>query len=199
MDEETKERIFEPFFTTKEEGKGTGLGLSVAYGIIKQHNGFINVYSEVGKGTVFKVYIPLIEQEEKGKTQWKPDVLPKGTETILVAEDNKEVRLITREILEIYGYTVVEAHDGEDAIEKLGNLSQHIQLLILDVVMPRKNGKEVYNEVRKINPDIKAIFMSGYTADIIHKRGILEQGLHFIQKPFSQGSLLRKVREVLDS
>ena len=199
MDEETKERIFEPFFTTKEEGKGTGLGLSVAYGIIKQHNGFINVYSEVGKGTVFKVYIPLIEQEEKGKTQWKPDVLPKGTETILVAEDNKEVRLITREILEIYGYTVVEAHDGEDAIEKLGNLSQHIQLLILDVVMPRKNGKEVYNEARKINPDIKTIFMSGYTADIIHKKGILEQGLHFIQKPFSQGGLLRKVREVLDS
>lgn len=199
MDEKTKERIFEPFFTTKGEGKGTGLGLSVVYGIVKQHNGFINVYSEVGKGTTIKVYIPLIEQEEKEKTDWKPDVLPKGTETILVAEDNAEVRSITREILKIHGYTVIEAHDGEEALEKLGNLSQQIQLLILDVIMPKKNGKEVYNEAQKINPDIKTIFMSGYTADIIHKKGILEKGLHFIQKPFLRSDLLRKVREVLDS
>ena len=198
IDENTRERIFEPFFTTKELGKGTGLGLAMAYGIIKQHNGYINVYSEPCKGTTFKIYLPLIKSEIAGA---EPTALPppkRGSETVLVAEDETVVRKLTRDVLEGYGYKVIEAEDGEDAINKFMENKERIHILLFDLIMPKKNGKEAYKEISRIRPDIKAIFMSGYTADIIHKKGILEKGLNFISKPVSPDELLRRVREVLD-
>ncbi|MBI3592703.1 MAG: response regulator [Nitrospirae bacterium] len=198
MDDNTRERIFEPFFTTKELGKGTGLGLAVVYGIIKQHNGYINVYSEHGKGTTFRIYLPAIKSEFKEAEPAAPPALKRGTETVLIAEDDAAIRKLTKDMLEGSGYKVIEAVDGEDAVHKFVEDKDKIELLILDVVMPKKNGKEAYEEIRKINPDIKAVFLSGYTADIIHKKGILEEGLNFISKPVSPDEFLRKLREVLD-
>jgi PAS domain S-box-containing protein len=198
MDEETKERIFEPFFTTKEVGKGTGLGLSMVHGIIQQHNGYINVYSELGRGTIFKIYFPLIMLPvEEGKEAILPTI-QRGTETVLVAEDDAHVRELIKEVLAGFGYTVVEAVDGEDALQVFHEHKDRIQLVIFDVVMPKKNGKEVYDEIKKIQPDIKAIFISGYDANIIHKKGILEEGLQFISKPILPVEILKKLREVLD-
>jgi CheY-like chemotaxis protein len=197
MDVKTKEKIFEPFYTTKEVGKGTGLGLSMVYGIIKQHNGYINVYSEPEKGTTFKIYLPVIAQEaDKLVTGVLPPVTG-GMETILLAEDAVTVRDLAKNILEEYGYHVILAENGVDAIEAY-KARPGIALLILDVIMPGKNGKEVYAEIRGLKPDIKAIFMSGYTANIIHKKGILDSATEFISKPFSPNTFLRKVREVLD-
>jgi PAS domain S-box-containing protein len=197
IDAKTKERIFEPFFTTKDTGKGTGLGLSMVYGIIKQHNGFINVYSEPGKGTTFKIYLPVIEQEsEKLETVVLPPVTG-GRETILVAEDAFMVSELVKKILEEVGYRVIVAENGVDAVEKY-KAHPGVALLILDVIMPGKNGKEAYAEIRGLRPDVKALFMSGYTANIIHKKGILENGTDFISKPFSPNAFLRKVREILD-
>ncbi|MEF9427016.1 MAG: ATP-binding protein, partial [Candidatus Mariimomonas ferrooxydans] len=198
MDDNTRERIFEPFFTTKEVGKGTGLGLAIIYGIIKQHNGYINVYSEKGEGTTFKIYLPLIKEKIKEE---KPAEAPLigGTETVLVAEDEAPVRSSLRLILEEYGFTVIEAVNGEDAIEKFMENKEKIQLLILDVVMPKKKGKEVYAEIKKARPDIKVIFTSGYTEGTIHANRILEKGLNFISKPVLPNDLLRKIREVLDT
>jgi PAS domain S-box-containing protein len=202
MDEKTKERIFEPFFTTREVGKGTGLGLAMVYGIIKQHEGYINTYSELGKGTTFKIYLPLIEAEAEVKeplmSALAGAVQPRGSETILLAEDDSEVRKITRNILEGSGYRVIEAVDGEDAVTKFLLGKDEIQLLIFDVIMPKKSGKDAYEEVKKIAPGVKALFTSGYTADIIHRKGILEEGLNFIAKPVAPDILLKKIREVLD-
>lgn len=197
MDEETVKRIFEPYFTTKALGRGTGLGLSITYGIVRQHGGYINCYSELGKGTTFKIYLPLAEsrEEEKSVVLLPPE---KGTETVLLAEDDETVRRSTKEILEHWGYEVIEAENGEDAIKVFNENMDKIQILILDVIMPKMNGKEAYEEIKKIKPDIKALFMSGYTANIIHKKGILEEGINFISKPVSPNELLRKVREVLD-
>ncbi|MBI5749612.1 MAG: PAS domain S-box protein [Nitrospinae bacterium] len=161
MDEATRQRIFEPFFTTKELGRGTGLGLAMVYGIVKQHNGYINVYSEPQKGTTFKIYLPLIKSEAAESVGITPDVYPKGgTETVLVAEDDRAVRKLTRSILERFGYKVIMVEDGEDAIEKFMENKEEIQLLLLDVIMPKKNGKEVYEEIKKINPGIKTLFLS---------------------------------------
>jgi PAS domain S-box-containing protein len=198
MDEKTKERIFEPFFTTKEVGKGTGLGLSMVYGIIQQHDGYINVYSEPGKGSTFKIYLPLIKSKVEEAELVVHPVLKRGTETVIVAEDDSQVRELIKEVLEGFGYKVMEAADGEDALKVFNENKDRIQLLILDVVMPKKNGKEVYDEIRKVRPDIKAIFTSGYNVDIIHQKGILEEGSDFISKPISPEELLRKVREILD-
>ncbi|HHT9136725.1 MAG TPA: hybrid sensor histidine kinase/response regulator [Candidatus Wunengus sp. YC60] len=198
MDEKTRERIFEPFFTTKEVGKGTGLGLAIVYGIVKQHNGYINVYSEPGSGTTFRIYLPLIKfLDEKAKAEIH--IVPKGgTETILLAEDDADVRNIIRISLEGHGYTVIEAVDGMDAINKFNENKGRIQLLLLDVIMPSKNGKEVYKAIKKTVPNIKAIFMSGYTNDIIQEKDILKEELHFLSKPVSPMELLKKAREVLD-
>ncbi|GAB4420164.1 MAG: hypothetical protein OHK0032_15940 [Thermodesulfovibrionales bacterium] len=200
MDEKTRERIFEPFFTTKELGRGTGLGLAMVYGIVKQHDGFINVYSEPQKGTIFKIFLSLLESEvEDIGSATPPAAYPEGgVETVLVAEDDQTVRKLTRDILERFGYKVIASEDGEDAIKKFKDNKEDIQLLLLDVIMPKKNGKEVYEEIKKLNPDIKTIFLSGYTANLIHKKGILEEGLDFILKPVSPKELLRKVREILD-
>jgi PAS domain S-box-containing protein len=197
MDATTKEKIFEPFYTTKEVGKGTGLGLSMVYGIIKQHNGYINVYSEPGKGTTFKIYLPVIEHEAEELTTAILPPVTGGTETILLAEDAVMVRDLAKNILEEYGYHVIVAENGVNAIE-LYKAHPGISLLVLDVIMPGRNGKEVYEEIRGLKPDIKALFMSGYTANIIHKKGILDSATEFISKPFSPNAFLRKVRGILD-
>ena len=198
MDEETKEKIFEPFFTTKEVGKGTGLGLSIVYGIVKQHQGYINVYSELSKGTTFKIYLPIIEVEAKGIEVREAPAQIRGTETVLIAEDEADVRRFTKAFLEEFGYKVIEAVDGEDAVNKFKENRGKIKLLILDVIMPKKHGKEAYDEIKMLQPDIKVIFASGYTDDIIYRKGILEQGLGFVSKPFIPTKLLKKVREALD-
>ena len=198
MDENTKERIFEPFFTTKELGRGTGLGLSIVYGIIKQHDGFINVYSEIGKGSTFKIYMPLIRSSVQEAEPARLVPLKGGNETILLAEDEPEVRTLARAVLEEFGYTVIEAVDGVDAVNKFTENSDRIQLLILDVVMPRKNGKEAFDEIRMLRPDIRALFASGYAAEVVYRKGITADALNFIAKPVSPDDLLRRVREVLD-
>jgi two-component system, cell cycle sensor histidine kinase and response regulator CckA len=198
MDENIRERIFEPFFTTKEVGKGTGLGLSMVYGIVKQHDGHISVYSEPGRGTAFKILLPLIESKAE---ETKPDTLIKvkgGTETILIGEDDPQVRILLKEVLSKAGYHVIEAIDGTDAVEVFHKHKDTVHLLILDIIMPKKNGKEAYEEIKKVKSDTKAIFVSGYSADVIHKKGILEVGLNFISKPVSPEELLITVRDVLD-
>jgi PAS domain S-box-containing protein len=199
MDGKTKQRIFEPFFTTKEVGKGTGLGLSIVYGIVKQHNGYITCSSEPGKGAAFWVYLPASSREVSA-TDNEGVFLPAsgGTETILIAEDDAAVRALVKETLEQSGYTVIEAVDGEDAVGVFAKNRERVRLLILDVIMPKKNGKEVYEEIRKDRPDIKAIFSSGYTADILYKKRVLDGDYSFISKPVSPANLLRLVRETLD-
>lgn len=199
MDEATQQRIFEPFFTTKELGKGTGLGLSIVYGIIKQHNGSVGVYSEPGKGTTFKIHMPLLLEAAAVDAAIVTEPPAGGTETILVAEDDKEVRTLIKTVLEEAGYTVLEARDGEEAVGLFGNNRDHIHLVLLDVIMPRKNGKEAYEEILKMRPCFKAVFMSGYTADIVTGQGIIEQGMPFVSKPVTPYDLLKKVRETLDS
>lgn len=200
IDDKSLEKIFEPFFTTKGQEKGAGLGLATAYGIVKQHSGYINVYSEIAQGTTFKIYLPLMPEslahaEKRAQPTGFP---PGGRETILLAEDDDAIRRSNREILENFGYTVIEATDGNDAIMKFQKDGDRINILILDVIMPRKNGKEVYDTVMNMNPATKVIFTSGYTADIINRQGIEEENLHFIPKPVSPRSLLAKVREVLE-
>jgi CheY-like chemotaxis protein len=200
IEDYVKERIFEPFFTTKEIGKGTGLGLSMVYGIVKQHDGYINVYTEKGKGTSFKIYFPKIHEEADDAHQGKLPSMPEGgAETVLLAEDDPEVRMITKEILHGAGYTVLEAVDGEDAVRVFNEHKDEIQLLMFDVIMPKKSGKEAYEQIYTINPDIKILFTSGYTADIIHRKGVLEDGFHFLSKPSSPHKMLRKLREILDA
>ncbi|MBI4690899.1 MAG: response regulator [Nitrospirae bacterium] len=198
MDAITRQRIFEPFFTTKEVGKGTGLGLSIVYGIIEQHNGYIDCYSEPGKGTTFKIYLPLTEIAFEGLRDETSIPPARGTEIVLLAEDNEDVRATTREVLEEFGYKVITAVNGEDAIIKFMENKDRVGLLLLDVVMPKKNGKDVYETIKKVKPDIKALFSSGFTADIINKNPA-EDGLNFISKPSSPMYLLKKVREVLDA
>lgn len=196
MDESEKEKIFDPFYTTKEVGKGTGLGLSTVYGIVKQHEGYITVDSEPGAGTTFHLYFPAAcETAEKERPSQAP--ARGGNEAILIAEDNAAVRSLMREVLSQYGYFIVEAVDGTDAIEQF-NRSGEIDLLILDSVMPGKNGREVYNEINNIKPGIRVLFTSGYTRDIVLDKGIEDRNFHFISKPVQPIALLNKVREVLD-
>jgi PAS domain S-box-containing protein len=196
MDDRTRERIFEPFFTTKELGRGTGLGLSIVYGIIKQHNGYINCYSEQGKGTTFRIYLPLIKEKTE-KIEMREAELPRrGTETVLIAEDDEGVRDMVRQSLEGFGYKVIEAVDGEDAVIKFKENKDKIDILLFDLIMPKKNGKDAYEDIKGIRHDIKVIFTSGYAADIIDRFGIKE-GIEFISKPVSPNELLRKLREVL--
>ena len=198
MDAKTAERIFEPFFTTKEMGRGTGLGLSMVYGIVKQHEGYVNVYTEPGKGSTFKCYLPLASARVSDQSMQRPGPLKGGSETILLAEDDDALRRLARTVLEEFGYRIIEAVDGEDAIEKFKQHHKSIQLLLLDVIMPKKNGREVYEEAKKLVPGIRTLFVSGYTADIVHKRGILDEGQAFIAKPVSPSELLKKIREVLE-
>jgi len=200
MDEKTRLRIFEPFFTTKEVGKGTGLGLSIVYGIIKQHDGYINVYSEPGIGTTFKIYLPLIAEEIKEKNKLVEAEYPeKGSEVILFAEDDESVRRMTKLILDESGYQVIEAVDGEDAVKKYMENKERIELLLFDLVMPKKSGKEAYDEIRKIMPDIRVVFISGYSPDIIQQKALIGQDMKLIFKPVSPTELLRKIRVHLNN
>lgn len=198
MNEKTKERIFEPFFTTKEVGKGTGLGLSIIYGIIKQHNGYINCLSELGKGTAFEIYLPMIRLEAFEHETAKLPPPKGGTETILVAEDDEPLRRLIKDVFEKFGYIVIAAVDGEDAVNKFTENKEKVRLVILDVIMPNKTGKEAYEAIKKISPGIKTIFVSGYPDDLIKRKGILEEDTTLIIKPVLPNELLRKVREVLD-
>ena len=201
MDKETRQRIFEPFFTTKEVGKGTGLGLAVVYGIIKQHEGHINVYSEQGMGTTFRIYLPLMDSEETDDKAVIAEEEPVvgGTETILMAEDDESLLRLNHSVMKEYGYTVIEAVDGEDAVNKYRENKDRIQLLLFDLIMPKMNGSDAYDEIRKITPDIKVIFASGYSPDIVRQKVLLDEDAHLIYKPISPFALLKKVREVLDN
>jgi PAS domain S-box-containing protein len=199
MTEETKGRIFDPFYTTKEKGKGTGLGLSTVYGIIKQSGGNIWVYSEPNRGTTFKVYLPQLEVDVPSAAKRVTEgPIPSGSETILLVEDEDVVRGLTREILEQAGYKVIEAAQGEKAVQLFSEAAREIDLLLTDVVMPGVSGKELANRVTRLRPDLKVLFMSGYTDEAIVHHGVLDSDVQFIQKPFSPASLARKVREVLD-
>jgi CheY-like chemotaxis protein len=199
MSQETAEKIFEPFFTTKEEGKGTGLGLSIVHGVITQHSGHIEVQSEPGHGTIFRMYLPLAAYKRERARVPATHRSQGGSETVLVAEDNEPVRILVRNILSEYGYTVVESGDGEEAVEKFRDRVNHVHLLLLDVILPKIDGKSVYEEIRKIKPDIKVVFMSGYTTDIVQNHGIFENEFNFIQKPVMPHVLLSKIRNVLDT
>jgi CheY-like chemotaxis protein len=200
MDETVRKKIFEPFFTTKSYGKGTGFGLSIVYGIVKQHNGYIDVESEPGRGTTFTVYVPVERPApaERERVPAAPTVL-EGSETILVAEDEEPVRKLAKTVLEGFGYRVITAADGEEAVRLFNENRGRIQLLILDVIMPRMNGREAYHAIQEMQPGIKALFMSGYAEDIISKKGIIEPGLNFVLKPVPPRELVRRAREVLDA
>ncbi|MDX9715389.1 MAG: ATP-binding protein [Dissulfurispiraceae bacterium] len=197
--EELKERLFDPFFTTKEVGKGTGLGLSVVHGIVKQHKGYINVYSEKDKGTIFKIYLPLSESGKHIAEEAPKEEVVGGTEAILIAEDDEALRHLTSTILKQYGYRVIEAVDGQDAIEQFIKNREDIALVVLDGVMPKKSGKQAYEEMQKLSPDIKAVFVSGYSEDIFAKDWMPGPSVKFIAKPVSPEDLLRAIRGLLDS
>lgn len=199
MDKETRQHIFDPFFTTKDTGKGTGLGLAVVYGIIKQHEGYINVYSEPGLGSTFRVYLPLAAAETAEESVVLPQEPPdRGTETILLAEDNDMVRAMVKDVLEEFGYTVVEAIDGEDAVRQFMTGRESIKLLLFDLIMPKKNGKEAFDEISKLQPGIKIIFISGYAPESLFQKAVPGKDVHQINKPISPSQLLRKIRSVLD-
>ncbi len=195
--ENIRERIFEPFFTTKEVGKGTGLGLSMVYGIVKQHQGYIEVDSTPANGASFSIYIPLIETMPEPVKRPLPR-MPKGNfETVLVAEDDFIVRAYTREVLEKHNYYVIEAADGIEAVARFIDNKDLISVVLLDVVMPKMNGKEVFEEINIIRPGIKTLFTSGYTYDIINKKGVHDKDFNFVAKPVQADDLLLKLRELL--
>jgi len=200
MDEETQTHIFEPFFTTKEVGKGTGLGLSTVYGVVNQSGGFVWVYSELGHGSVFKIYLPTVDESVQltRPKELAPQLL-RGTETILLVEDEESVRTLTRSLLGAAGYWVIEARSGADALEVTANYSGPIHLLLTDVVMPGMNGPDLAKRLAVTHPNMKALCMSGYTGTFANLNGLVDRCVRLIEKPFSRDMLLRKVREVLDS
>jgi CheY-like chemotaxis protein len=198
IEEAISGKIFEPFFTTKAVGKGSGLGLAVTYGIVKQHNGFIDVESVHGKGTTFKIYFPIVEAEvSQPAGQDRPKAIG-GAETVLLAEDDEDARATMSEMLKMTGYTVLEARDGEEAIRMFMENKDRVQLVFVDVRMPKKNGRVVYEEIKRRYPQTKFLFTSGYTADIMDSLGVSEEGINFISKAALPDEILRKIREVLD-
>jgi PAS domain S-box-containing protein len=198
MTKYVQERIFEPFFTTKQKGKGTGLGLSTVYGIIKQSGGNIWVYSEPGQGTVLKIYLPVVDDPLEEIMEESIQEIPQGRETVLVVEDEETVRELVVRILKRQGYRVLEAQDGGEAFLLCEGYKETIHLILTDMVMPGMNGRKVTERLKVLHPEAKAIYMSGYADNAIHNHGILEFGLHFLQKPFTVEGLARKVRDVLD-
>ncbi|HEX2709898.1 MAG TPA: response regulator, partial [Candidatus Deferrimicrobium sp.] len=199
MSEEVKAHIFEPFFTTKEVGSGTGLGLATAYGAVKQVGGSIEVYSEVGIGTTFKIYLPRVEEEAtKPVNDDRPTDLPGGTEAVLIVEDEGILRNLCVQILEQLGYRVLQGSNGTEAIAKAQAYGDRIDLLLTDVVMPGMNGSELATQLVLHNPEMKVLFTSGYTEDVISHHGVLAEGVSFIGKPYTPSALARKVREELD-
>jgi PAS domain S-box-containing protein len=197
MDEVTRTRLFEPFFTTKAQGRGTGLGLATVYGIVKQSAGFIWVYTELGHGTTFKIYLPRVH-EDPVAAQPAASTEVRGSETIVVAEDAEGVRAVVQNVLRRNGYTVLPAPDGQTALDLVGTHPEPIHLLITDVIMPGMSGRQLADRLRDLRPGLKVLFVSGYTDDAIIRHGMLEPGIAFLQKPFTPESLTRKVREVLD-
>ncbi len=198
MTEAVKRHIFEPFFTTKEVGKGTGLGLATVFGIVKQSGGHVGVYSEVGRGTTFKIYLPSVSESLSGaQTKAAPEPVPRGTETILLVEDETAVRTMTRLTLEGNGYLVLEAVDGEEALRLCAQHPGPIHLLVSDVVMPRMSGRQLAEQLTTLHPEMRVLFVSGYTDDAVVRHGVLQAEVAFLQKPFSMDDLQRKVRAVL--
>ncbi|MBN1830155.1 MAG: response regulator [Deltaproteobacteria bacterium] len=199
MDEETRAHLFEPFFTTKSVGKGTGLGLATVFGIVKQNDGFINVYSEPGQGTTFKIYLPRHKAEPAGALmETSAETPPGGRETVLIVEDEMAILDLCKRIIEQLGYTVLTAKTPGEAIRLVEEHTGDIHLLITDVVMPEMNGRELAERLASIKPGLKCLYMSGYTANVIAHRGMLAEGVYFIQKPFSMKDLAAKAREVLN-
>ncbi len=200
MSPETQTHMFEPFFTTKAKGQGTGLGLATVYGIVKQSAGYIWVYSEPGRGTTFKIYLPRVQQvpERRASTAPAQPAAMDGTETVLLAEDEAAVRAVARQALQRHGYTVLEAPSGEAALDVAQRHSGRIHLLLTDVIMPGMSGRTLALRLTVLRPDMRTIYMSGYTDDAITRHGVLEHGVTYVQKPFSPDALVRKVREVLD-
>jgi CheY-like chemotaxis protein len=199
MDEATLSHIFEPFFTTKETGKGTGLGLSTVYGIVKQANGYLMAYSEPGHGTIMKIFLP---RAHKGSLVDQPvavaKAIPRGTETILLVEDETALRELTRSILEDSGYKVLEARNSEEATEMARDTQCKIDLLLTDVVMPGVSGNELAKRLSAVRSNLRVLYMSGYTDDVVAHKGVLAEGTVLIQKPFTKRGLLSKVRHSLD-
>ena len=198
MDKETIDKVFEPFFTTKKKGKGTGLGMATVYGIIKQNNGFINVYSEPGQGTTFKLYVPRHEKCQDEESVVEKEKLLKGFETVLLVEDEKSLLEVTKTTLEQLGYTVLTANTPKEAIRIGNSFNKKIDLMITDVVMPLMNGRELAEKMLQSLPNIKILYMSGYTANVIAHKGILDEGFNFINKPFSSQEISVKLRKILD-
>jgi len=201
MSSDVKERIFEPFFTTKEKGKGTGLGLSTVYGIVKQSGGNIWVDSEPGKGTTFKIYLPLVEEDVESL---KPSMIAtgclQGSETILLVEDEEMLRRLAHKILQGNGYRLLEASNGDEAIRIVREQqNREIHLMVADVVMPGISGRELADCLKSSRSEMKVLYMSGYTDDAIMHHGVLQEGMNFIQKPFTNEELMGKVREVLNN
>jgi signal transduction histidine kinase/CheY-like chemotaxis protein len=199
MDKETLSHLFEPFFTTKDVGKGTGLGLATVYGIVKQNSGFINVYSEPDHGSRFTIYLPRYEAMTTPTTEQPPaQATTRGSETVLLVEDELALLKMTTMMLEKQGYTVLPANTPGEAIRLVREYPGHIDLLLTDMIMPEMNGRDLAGNLLSIHPDLKCLFMSGYTANLIAHHGVLDQGVHFIQKPFSLKNLAAKLRETLD-
>jgi CheY-like chemotaxis protein len=198
MDETTRSQIFEPFFTTKAPGKGTGLGLSTVYGIVKQSDGYISAYSEPGKGTTFKIYFPRLREkaQELGSHREEAEP-PRGSETILVVEDDKVLRGLAVKLLQEGGYHVIEAEDAENALKILSSTGVEVDLLLTDIVMPGRTGVELLAEAKRIRQNLRAVFMSGYAGDLVTQHGVLVQEHSFLEKPFTKRALLTKVYSVL--
>jgi len=200
MDAETQAHIFEPFFTTKEAGKGTGLGLATVYGVVKQSGGFIWVYSELGKGTSFKIYLPRVDQpEERTSAPNMSADVPRGAETILLAEDEQDVRDVAREFLESAGYTVIEARNGSEALRLAGEQNKTMDILVTDMVMPGMTGKELAQRIQSLRPGLPAIFMSGYSEQTAAESAQSNGSMYLLTKPFSRSGLLRTIREALNA
>jgi CheY-like chemotaxis protein len=199
MDAKTMARIFEPFFTTKEEGKGTGLGLATVYGIVRQSGGTVNVYSEPGHGSTFKVYLPRVEAKVDAQARGDLAAPPGGTETILLVEDAEALRLLVRELLESAGYTVLDADGPEKALSLVQSTPGPIHLVLTDMVMPRMNGQELAKRIATLKPEARFTFMSGYSDQAMGDQGTLEPGALFLQKPFTMDALMRTIRQALDA
>jgi CheY-like chemotaxis protein len=200
MDAETQLRIFEPFFTTKEKGKGTGLGLSTVYGIVKQSGGYVFAYSELGRGTTFKIYLPRVDEAAAQSAPERQTRLGvRGSESILLVEDEESVRELIAEALKAQGYNVLVAGNGHEALALAAPINCHIDLMISDVVMPGMSGRELAKRMAGSRPSMRVLYLSGYTEDAIVHHGVLDPGTAFLQKPFSLDALACKVREVLDA
>jgi two-component system cell cycle sensor histidine kinase/response regulator CckA len=199
MTEAVRAHLFEPFFTTKAKGVGTGLGLATVYGIVKQSGGSIDVDTELGRGTTFRIYLPHAERTADESAHSETQTVAGGTETILLVEDQDQVRSVVRTTLSRRGYIVLEADGGDDALRYLKEHPAPIDLLLTDVVMPGMNGRDLARAMLNERPKLRVLYMSGYADHAIVRHGVIERGLHYIQKPFSPDSLLRKVRETLDA